>query len=156
MSINLPTLKRTLQAMAILHIMIGLCLPFIVESPLYTFYREHLYQAFAMTANHSPYSQNVTQQTAFLVGIFGPTIASWGVLFLYTVNSAFARPTPQAWWFMLAACLVWAPYDSALSLLNGVYLNAILNAIAFTLIVIPLLLAKPHFMPSAGKNQSCL
>jgi hypothetical protein len=79
------------------------------------------------------------------MAIFGPTIASWGVLFLYAVNSAFSRPSPQAWWFMFTACLVWAPYDSIFSLQHGIYLNAIFNAVALVLIMTPLLLLRKHF-----------
>jgi len=147
---NLHAIKRWLQATALLHILIGLSLPFIVESPLFSVYRDHLHQAFMMEA--ATYGENTHHQTAFLVGLFGPTIASWGVLFLYVVNSAFARPTPQAWWFMLVACLVWAPYDSVLSLLNGVYLNAIINAVVFPIIVVPLLMVKKHFSPPIIKK----
>jgi hypothetical protein len=91
------------------------------------------------------HQDNAKQQASFLMVLFGPTIASWGVLFLFAINSGFARPSPQAWWFMLLACIVWAPYDSILSLHHGIYLNAIINAVAFVMIVVPLLMVKKHF-----------
>lgn len=140
------TIKRFLQGIALLHIVAGICFPLIVKSPSFGFYHEHLNQSFGII------NENNGQQTLFLISIFGPTIASWGVLFLYIVNSAFSRPNAQAWWFMFSACLVWAPYDSALSILNGVYLNAVINAIAFPVIVVPLLIAKSYFNPLPVSN----
>jgi len=131
--------KRFLQIIALLHIVVGLCFPWIVESSLFDYYKQHIHLVFNIDQD------NANQQASFLIAIFGPTIASWGVLFLFALNSGFAKPTPQAWWAMLLACLVWAPYDSIFSLLNGVYFNAIINAIAFVMIVTPLLIVRKHF-----------
>jgi hypothetical protein len=139
MSININYAKFLLQTVAVLHIVVGLCFPWIVESPLFDHYRENLYLAFNVEL------ENAKQQALFLMALFGPTISSWGVLFLYTVNSGFSRPSPQAWWYMIVACLVWAPYDSVYSLQHGIYLNAIINAIAFVVIVASLLSVRKHF-----------
>jgi hypothetical protein len=139
MSLSKNYIKRFLKAIAMFHIIVGLCFPWIVESPLFSQYREHLHLVFNI------HQDNAKQQASFLMALFGPTIASWGVLFLFAINSGFARPSPQAWWFMLLACIVWAPYDSILSLHHGIYLNAIINAVAFVMIVVPLLMVKKHF-----------
>lgn len=139
MSLNTIYLQRFLQVIAILHFMVGLCFPWIVESPLFDYYKQHLHLAFNTSEELSG------QQASFLMAIFGPTIASWGVLFLYAVNSGFARPSPQAWWYMFAACLTWAPYDSIFSLRHGIYINAIINAVAFVMMMTPLLLVRKRF-----------
>jgi len=140
MAVSIHRIKRFLQFIAVLHIVTGAALPWLADSALFAAYHEHLQHAF----NTNSLSAH---QAGFLVGIFGPTIMSWGVLFLYAVNAGFARPTPQSWWFMLAACVAWAPYDSALSLQHSVYYNAIINAIAFPIIVLPIILARKHFLP---------
>ena len=132
-------MERILQIIAMLHIVAGLFFPWIVISAWFGAYRQHVQLVF-----HAE-GIGAMQQAEFLMAIFGPTIASWGVLFLYAVNSAFSRPSPQAWWFMLTACLVWAPYDSVYSLQQGVYLNAYINAVAFVAMMVPLLVAKKHF-----------
>ncbi|KPJ93451.1 MAG: hypothetical protein AMJ53_07195 [Gammaproteobacteria bacterium SG8_11] len=139
MSTSTSYLKRFLQTIAVLHIIAGLCFPWIVESPLFDHYREHLHLAFNVQ------NFNAQQQALFLMALFGPTIASWGVLFLFAINFGFARPSPQAWIFLLLACLAWAPYDSILSLQHGVYLNAIINAVVFVIIILPLVMVKNHF-----------
>lgn len=134
--------KKFLQIIACLHIVGGMMLPFLAQMPIFNFYYQHLADAFN---NEIP---RVGAETKFLVGIIGPTIASWGVLFLYVVNTAFANPNYRSWWFIVIACLVWAPYDSLLSIYYGVYLNAILNFIAFVCIVIPMLVVRPYFINS--------
>ncbi len=139
MSENIIHIKRFLQTISLLHIVIGLLFPWIVGSPLFEPYHNHLHLAFGVEQN------SAKQQAAFLMAIFGPTIASWGVLFLYAVNSGFSRPTSQSWWFMVAACLVWAPYDSIFSLQYGVYFNAVINSAAFVFIMPPLFMVRKHF-----------
>lgn len=98
-----------LQIVAFLHIVGGLLLPFLVYTPVFYPYYQHLAQAFDRETSAS------RAEVGFLVGLIGPTIASWGVLFLYTVNSAFADPNPRAWWSIVIACMVWAPYDRGCS-----------------------------------------
>ena len=147
MTITPRAIERFLQTIALAHIVVGAALPWLVETAIFNNYHAQLRQVFDATGD------NAEQQARFLMGIFGPTIVSWGILFLYAVNSGFSRPTPQAWWFMLAACLAWAPFDSILSLQQGMSLNAIINAIAFPAIVLPLLLAKKHFHPPMIKLE---
>jgi hypothetical protein len=139
MSVSTILIKRFLQAIAVVHIIVGLLFPWIVDSPLFDHYKQHLHLVF----NTSQFISG--QQASFLMAILGPTIASWGVLFLYAINSGFTRPSPQAWWFMFSACVVWAPYDSIYSLQHGIYLNAIINAVAFAMIMSPLLIVRKHF-----------
>ena len=146
MSKSTNYIKYFLQTIAVWHIIVGLFFPWIVESPLFDHYREHLHQVFNI------HQDNAKQQALFLMAIFGPTIASWGVLYLFAISSGFARPSPQAWWFILLACVVWAPYDSILSLQHGIYLNAIINAVAFVMMVTPLLIVRKHFFASSNEE----
>ncbi len=124
---------RLLKLIAIAHIVAGiaLCLLYFIE-PL-----------------HSPMLQAVyvgqqdklanSGQLVFWLCILGPTIASWGVLFLAVAHQYFLTPTRFLWNCMLAAILVWAPLDSLLCTLNGIYAGAIGN-IAVTIIFLILLL----------------
>jgi hypothetical protein len=133
-------IKRFLQIIAGLHIVGGVLLPFLAELAIFNFYYQHLPDAFNSEI------LGLGPGTKFLVGILGPTIASWGILFLYVVNTAFANPNRRSWWFIVMACLVWAPYDSVLSIYYGVYLNALLNFIVFVAIMIPMLIVRPKFI----------
>ncbi len=131
--------KKFLQLIACLHIVGGILLPFLVDTAVFTGYLQHLAHAFKLE------NKGAGAEIRFLVGLLGPTIASWGILFLFAINTGFANPNPRAWWFIVIACTVWAPYDSGISLTHGVYLNAIFNCIVYVCIMIPMLIVRPIF-----------
>ena len=125
---------------AIAHIVGGILLPFLVNTTLFATYNSLLYQALGFEAS----GQNA--EINFLIGLFGPTIASWGVLFLYVVSTAFKNPDKKGWWAIFLCCLAWAPYDSLLSIQKGIYINALINLISALAILIPLFMARKHFL----------
>ncbi len=132
--------KRILQLIAILHIIGGVMLPWLVQTSLADEYVLSIMQNFQVNES------GADTVVRFLIGILGPTIASWGVLLLYVVNSAFRQPTFAAWWTIVIACLIWAPYDSWLSIQHGIYLNAIFNGIVFCSIIIVMLMVRKCFI----------
>lgn len=87
---------------------------------------------------HQPDKLANLPQLAFWLCILGPTIASWGLLFLALVHQYGITPTVFLWRCMVAAVLVWAPLDSTLCLLNGIVAGAAGNA-AVTLVFLILL-----------------
>ena len=137
---SLPKIKIFLQMIAIAHIVGGILLPFLVNTTLFATYNSLLYQALGFEAS----GQNA--EINFLIGLFGPTIASWGVLFLYVVSTAFKNPDKKGWWAIFLCCLAWAPYDSLLSIQKGIYINALINLISALAILIPLFMARNHFL----------
>ena len=139
MNNRMKIIKKFLQLIACLHIVGGIVLPFLVETSVFNVYLQHLEHAFNLE-NKGPGAE-----IRFLVGLLGPTIASWGILFLFAINTGFSNPNPRAWWFIIIACTVWAPYDSWISQTHGVYLNAIFNCIVYVCIMIPMLMVRPIF-----------
>jgi len=137
---SLPKIKIFLQMIAIAHIVGGILLPFLVNTTLFATYNSLLYQALGFEAS----GQNA--EINFLIGLFGPTIASWGVLFLYVVSTAFKNPDKKGWWAIFLCCLAWAPYDSLLSIQKGIYINALINLISALANLIPLFMARKHFL----------
>ncbi|HSC76729.1 MAG TPA: hypothetical protein VLB90_10895, partial [Pseudomonadales bacterium] len=77
-------------------------------------------------------------QLIFWLCILGPTIASWGILFFALIHQYSLTSTPFLWNCLLAAILVWAPLDSLLCTLNGIYAGAAGN-IAVTIVFLVLL-----------------
>jgi hypothetical protein len=69
-----------------------------------------------------------SEEVMFLVSVFGPTVASWGVLFFALVKSFFRNPTSGSWWALVLSIAVWAPLDSALCIYYGLYSAVALNA----------------------------
>lgn len=135
----LQRIKIFLQLIAIAHITGGLLLPFLVSTPLFAAYNSLLYEALGFDTT----GQNT--EVNFLIGLFGPTIASWGVLFLYVVSTAFKKPDKKGWWAIFLCCVAWAPYDSLLSIQKGIYINALINLVSSLAILIPLFIARKYF-----------
>jgi len=134
--------KIFLQLIAIAHIIGGLLLPFLVNTSLFETYNTLVYQALGFeTARTIP-------EINFLIGLFGPTIASWGLLFLYTVSSAFKNLDQKGWWAIILCCLAWAPYDSLLSIQKGIYINALVNLVSALAILTPLFMVRKYFFRS--------
>ena len=131
-----------LQLIAIVHIIGGMLLPFLVNTSLFETYNTLVYQALGFDiAGTNP-------EINFLIGLFGPTIASWGVLFFYVVSVAFKNMDQKGWWAIFLCCLAWAPYDSLLSIQKGIYINALINLISALAILIPLFIARKYFFRS--------
>ncbi len=131
--------KQFLSLLAILHIIVGLTLPFLVNTRLFNYYNEQMLGAFNTSSIES------LELGKFMLGILGPSIASWGVLFLFLVQHAYSTGSTSAWITMIVAIVGWSIYDMALSVYAGVYLNLLIDCFVMTLLLIPLLLTKSHF-----------
>ena len=138
--------KIFLQLISIAHIIGGILLPFLVNTPLFESYNTLVYKALGVNAART------NPEINFLIGLFGPTISSWGVLFFYVVTSAFRDPHPKGWWTIFFCCLAWAPYDSLLSIQKGIYINALINLVSALAILTPLFIVRKHFF-YAEKSQ---
>lgn len=139
---NIKITKLFLQFVAIAHVIGGLLLPFLINTPLFATYNTVVYQTLGVerTAQNS----NIN----FLLGLFGPTIASWGILFFHVVTTTFSKPDKKGWWTILLACLAWAPLDSLLSIQMGIYINGLIDLIVFAMILVPLFMARKYFFRS--------
>lgn len=139
---NISQLKLFLQLIAIAHVAGGFLLPILVNTPLFATYNVTVYQALGVEGT----GQNSTIN--FLHGLFGPTIASWGILFFYVVTTTFTKPDKKGWWAILLACLAWAPLDSFLSIQKGIYINGLIDLVVFIMILVPLFMARKYFFSS--------
>ena len=131
--------KYWLQFVALAHVLGGLMLPFMVQLDFVQPYFRLMANVFAVNPNQD------LRIIQFMVGVFGPTVASWGVLFWMVVTQSFDNPTKNSWYLMLAACVVWAFYDSIYSSVMGLWVNALINGIAFVSIVLPLWWVRKDF-----------
>jgi hypothetical protein len=131
--------KRWLQLIAVGHIVLGVLLPLVVQLELVRPYFDMMAQVFALKNNES------ASLMRFLIGVFGPTVASWGVLFWAVVTQSFRMRSKSGWWLMIAAAVVWAVYDSVYSSLYGLWIHAVINGAVFVAIVLPLWWVRREF-----------
>jgi len=136
---------KWLKFIAIIHIVGGLLLPLIVFTPVATPYFDHLLKTFP---------QGDLTSMKFLIGVFGPTVASWGLLFYYAVGKAFQSKTPRDWWFLFAAVMVWLVFDTTFSLFFDITAHLYINGLVAIIILLPLLKLKTHFQGKGGNDAS--
>ena len=110
--------ERLLLFIALAHVIAGLALTLLPLTP-------DLQQTLASAI----FSAGKTSDTVmFLISVFGPTVASWGVLFFALIRAYFRHPTRDSWRALVLSILIWAPLDSALSIHYGLHAAAVLNA----------------------------
>ncbi len=80
----------------------------------------------------------------FLFAVFGPTVASWGVLFGVVVRQFIEYPSRRLWNAMVLAVIIWAPLDTSLCLYYGVYSGVVVNALVTVLLLVLLFKVKPR------------
>ena len=139
-------LQRWLILVAVVHIVAGIALPIFAYSTAFDFYSDRLGEVFWIF-------QEVPQETKefqrWIVALFGPTIASWGVLMAYLVKTGAKTNEPWPWNVLLLAIVLWAPADIGISLLHNFWLHVQIDVFAVLAIVPPTLLLRAR----AIKNQ---
>jgi hypothetical protein len=111
-------IERVLLLIALAHVIAGLALAMLPFAPAL--------QIKLLTAIFG--EGHASTETLFLFSVFGPTVASWGVLFYALVRSYFRNPARDTWRALALSILIWAPLDSALCIYYGLYSAVALNA----------------------------
>ncbi|HSC82556.1 MAG TPA: hypothetical protein VLC30_02965 [Pseudomonas sp.] len=132
-------LYRWLMLIGLGHVALGVVLACTAQLPLADAYFRYLYASFAVDSVSAHYHSLLTT----MVRLFGPTVASWGLLFTLLVHlyrqhgHAMIKPA------LFAALLLWCVLDSGISLYFGILAHAYLNTAAALAIAIPLLALRP-------------
>ncbi|HWV08832.1 MAG TPA: hypothetical protein VN156_04770 [Pseudomonas sp.] len=140
-------LYRWLLAVGIGHIVLGVVLAFAAHFSITDDYFRQLY-ASTGSADLPPAGYDGLLRT--MVGLFGPTVASWGVLLCVLVSLYYRHGHAVIKPALFVALLVWCVLDSSISLYFGLTMHAYLNSAAALSIAIPLLLLKPQ----AGQERN--
>jgi hypothetical protein len=111
--------ERILLAIALAHVVAGVSLAMLPFAP-----SVHFKLVAAIFG-----AGKATEEVMFLVSVFGPTVASWGILFFALVRTYFRNPASGSWWALALSIAVWAPLDSALCLYYGLHFAVALNAV---------------------------
>jgi len=123
--------------MALAHICIGVLMPILVFIGGFDGYISAINPLLA----NADYNAILTIKG--LIALFGPTIASWGVLFFILVNSGLSHLSRSKYYLLLLALLTWAIYDSFISILINFTINVAINGIALILLIIPAYVLRP-------------
>ena len=121
-----------------LHVVLGIALIYIAHTDYMLPYLNSLAESFAFT--FTPASEKLYR---VIFQLFGPTIASWGLLFsmglIYYRNQGHGLSK----FTLIFALLIWFVLDSSISAYFSIEQHIYLNSLIFVLMFIPLLLLKP-------------
>lgn len=84
----------------------------------------------------------------WLYGVWGATIAGWGIILTYIARIPFRKKERWAWNALVFGILVWYVLDTALSFLYGVNFNVAFNTTILILAGLPILFTRKDFRPS--------
>jgi hypothetical protein len=136
-------MKRKLESwltfVAIAHVVLGLAVPFIAYSGAFDAYAAQVAAAFWGGGAVPPEAQAYQR---WMVALFGPTVASWGVLMFFVVREGARTQAQWPWNALLIAILVWAPADIVISLMHEFWPHVVIDAIAIVGIALPALLLR--------------
>ena len=132
-------LGRWLLLVALGHVAVGLLIPVWAYSPLFDFYSNLLKDTFWL-------SQELPQETKefqrWILALFGPTIASVGVLMFYLVKAGIKHREPGPWNALLIVTVIWASGDIGISLMHDFWPHVLVDAMAMLVIVPPTLILR--------------
>ena len=142
-------LYRWLLLIGLGHVVLGVALIFAAHLPITQGYFDYLYAS----VSSSPPPAELHRLLRTMVSLFGPTVASWGVLFCALVvlyrHSAQSLIKPA----LYAALVAWCALDSGISLYFGLNLHAYLNSATALSLALPLFWLKPLSRPVSPPVQ---
>ncbi len=78
------------------------------------------------------------QYETWVFGVWGATVAGFGLLAAFVAGSAFARRERWVRDGLAAAVIVWYVLDTGASLMGRVWVNVAFNTVVLALLVLPL------------------
>ena len=134
-----------LQGVAAGHIVLGVALALGGQTALLAPYFDTLLSQFGLAADDAA-ARNMAQS---LIQLFGPTVASWGLLFCTLLQLYRRHGETVIKLAIFAALLLWLPLDCLISARHGLYLQVYLNLAVGLLIALPLAFLQPSPRQSA-------
>ncbi len=93
----------------------------------------------------SPMSPEAALFQQWAYGVWGSTIAGWGVFVAFIAAYPFKNKEKWARSCLVVGLLVWFLPDTAISLSHKVYFNAIFNAVVLLVAMLPVICTKKFF-----------
>ena len=144
-------LERWLLLAALGHIVVGVAIPVFAYSTAFDFYGDLLKEAFWFSREVPPETKEFQQ---WMFALFGPTIASVGVLMTYLVRAGIKHREPEPWNALLIVTAIWAPGDIGISLLHNFWFHVQIDIVAMLVIVPPTLVLRARAIKHQKQIQS--
>lgn len=94
----------------------------------------------------APLPAGVATFQSWLYGVWGATIAGWGIFLTFIAYIPFKRREKWAWNCLVVGLGVWFVLDTGISWLYGVYFNVVFNIVVALATGTPLLFTRKAFV----------
>ena len=132
-------LEKWLLLLAYGHIVAGVAIPLLAYSGWFDYYSALLQETFWQGA---PTPAPAMEFQRWIVALFGPTIASVGVVMAFLVRAGMRSGEAWPWTAILAALAVWGPGDIGISMLRHFWLHVQIDMAILLAIVPPVLILR--------------
>jgi hypothetical protein len=85
----------------------------------------------------------------WMIGVFGATMAGWGIMMLYLIKHSLQNKELWAWNAMLISLIVWFSIDMVVSIHFKAFFNVLVNAIFFLQFLAPLMVLRKSMIKSS-------
>jgi hypothetical protein len=133
------------------HIVAGIVIPFVTYSSAFDYYSGLLQQAF-WPGQEVPMATIEFQR--WFAALFGPTIASVGVVMVYLVKAGIRYAEPWPWNAILIALAIWAPGDIGITLMKHFWLHVQIDVVVLLALVPPVLILRARAASLKEQVQS--
>ena len=82
----------------------------------------------------------------WIYGVWGATIAGWGIFFAFIARYAFDKKEKWIWNCLAAGLLVWFVLDTGISLNYRVYFNVVFNTFLLVAAGLPIVFTRKYFV----------
>lgn len=118
--------------------------------PLMTAYNQDYVRVFW---SGGPMPAPATAHHGFLMGVTAAGVIGWAITLLFVVAHPWQRRERWAWQAIAVSVAAWAGIDIAVSLFHGVVAEALFAGAAGVGLLLPVLLARPHFATPAASTR---
>ncbi len=143
---NFAFWQKWLFAVGVFISVFGILMALYSGTPLFDPFNRQIDPAFWGT---SIIEANTRAFQQWVYGVWGATIAGWGVLVAFIAHYPFRNKELWAWNCLAAGLAVWFVLDTSLSVYYHVYFNAVFNTLLLILAALPLLGTRQAFHRSA-------
>jgi hypothetical protein len=134
--------QRWLLAVGILIAGFGLLMALASGTPLFDLFNRQIDPAFWGGASVDAAAR---QFQHWIYGVWGATIAGWGIFLVFLVRNPFAAKERWAWNCIALGLALWFILDTSLSMYYRVYFNVAFNTLLLIAAAPPMILTRREF-----------
>lgn len=139
---NFSFWQKWLFVVGIVVSVFGVMMSLLSGTPLFDLFNRQIDPAFWSIRT---VSDSVQQFQKWIYGVWGATIAGWGIFLAFIAHYPFAKKERWSWKCTIAGLLIWFVLDTSLSLVYQVYFNVAFNVGLFVLAMVPLVFTRKEF-----------